>query len=124
MICLVETDKYRYSNGVSFQVKTKAAAVPVLKTVKVKKNRNVTVTFSNPSKNRGYDCILAARLDNDGYPQEAAYTIKNQNKKTVTFTNVKPGTYYVMAHGYVREKKTTGRKVFSDWSSYKKIVIK
>lgn len=70
----------------------------------------------------GYDCVLAKRWNI--IPEEKAYTIKNKRISTITFKNVKPGTYYVGAHSFVRENVMSGLKVFGEWSESKKIVVK
>lgn len=113
--------KIGWSNDLWFTIKNQPVNTPVVKNVSVKGN-TITVTMAVPKKSKGYDCILAK--DWDGLPHEAAYTLKNQTAQKIVFKNVKPGTYYVTAHAFVREKINSGKKVFGDWAKYKKIIVK
>ena len=113
----------KWSNEVSVHLSQQPAETPVITRAEVK-GRNVTVTVKteNPRKEMGYDCVLAKSWDI--VPEEKVYTIKNKRVSTITFKNVKPGTYYVAAHSFVRENVTSGLKVFGEWSEPKKIVVK
>lgn len=113
----------KWSNEVSVHLSQQPAETPVITKAEVK-GRNVTVTVKteNPRKEMGYDCVLAKSWDI--VPEEKVYTIKNKRVSTITFKNVKLGTYYVAAHSFVRENVTSGLKVFGEWSEPKKIVVK
>lgn len=114
----------KWSNEVPIYLAQPPVEKPsVVKTVVKGGNVTVTVKTKHPQKSKGYDCVLAKDWKFYG-PEHKAYTIKNKKTSTITFQNVKPGTYYVGAHSFVRENVTSGLKVFGEWSEPKKIVVK
>lgn len=95
---------------------------PEIKKVTVRDNR-VAVAVNAPKNSKGYDCVLASSWIEDK-PYKCDYVIKDQTGSVARFKNVKPGTYYLSTHAFVREKLNTGKKVFSTWTPPRKIVIK
>ncbi|MDO4275605.1 MAG: hypothetical protein Q4D16_18195 [Eubacteriales bacterium] len=101
---------------------------PKITNVKVN-GSNVTVTYKKCKDAAGYDIVLgtAARKVN-GELRPILYgdyvkKVTDKNTVTVTFKNVKAGTYYAGLHAYNR----TGpgrQKVFSPWSGAKKLTVK
>lgn len=125
---------YEYRNGVktysewSDFVKTvKKSRRPgkaVIKSVKIK-GATVQVTVENCRNCDGYDGVLAVH-ELDGKPYESVYIVKNRKQTTLTFKNVKNGTYYVGVHGYNRDFAVgSGHpKAFGEWSELKRIRVK
>ena len=123
--CLVRFENDRktakWSNEVLVQIKQPPAEKPVIRKAEVKgRNVIITVKTEHPQTIKGYDCVLAERWQWHG-PENKVYTIKNKKTSTITFKNVKPGTYYVGAHCFVRENIHSGPKVFGEWSVGKKL---
>ncbi|MDO4339812.1 MAG: leucine-rich repeat domain-containing protein [Eubacteriales bacterium] len=123
------------------KITSKISTVPKFVKAKVTKGtgntRNLTITLNN-SKKGSYDCVLGKTktsielyekaLWNTPYksivekkPADYAYVKKNLTKSTVTFKNVKPGTYYFGAHAFQRYG---GKKNFGQWSTPIKVVVK
>lgn len=100
--------------------------------------RTVTITLKNPHNFR-FDCVLGTTQTNsplyiqttlsntlrenisDYKPANYVHVLKARTGTTVTFKNVKPGTYYFGAHSFTY---VNGLKNFSTWSVPKKIVIR
>lgn len=101
------------------ELPTGTLKAPKIKNVKVNGN-TVTLTLTGVKGAAGYDAVLG-RSHNPAKPTAYAYVKKNQRTVTITFRNVKAGTYYIGAHAYAKE---AGKKVFSKWSSQKKIAVK
>ncbi|MDO5361404.1 MAG: hypothetical protein Q4F03_02005 [Eubacteriales bacterium] len=125
---------YEYRNGVktysewSDSVKTvKKSRRPgkaVIKSVKIK-GATVQVTVENCRNCDGYDGVLA-EMEFYGKPYKSVYIVKNRKQTTLTFKNVKNGTYYVGVHGYNRDFAVGSRhpKAFGEWSELKRIRVK
>ena len=125
---------YEYRNGVktysewSDSVKTvKKSRRPgkaVIKSVKIK-GVTVQVTVENCRNCDGYDGVLA-EMEFYGKPYKSVYIVKNRKQTTLTFKNVKNGTYYVGVHGYNRDFAVGSRhpKAFGEWSELKRIRVK
>ncbi|HIZ23099.1 MAG TPA: InlB B-repeat-containing protein, partial [Candidatus Blautia faecigallinarum] len=101
------------------ELPTGTLKAPKIKNAKVNGN-TVTLTLTGVKGAAGYDAVLG-RSHNPAKPTSYAYVKKNQRTVTITFRNVKAGTYYIGAHAYAKE---AGKKVFSKWSGQKKIVVK
>lgn len=118
----------KWSNGKKVVVTTTTPQTPKIKDVKVK-GRTVTVTYTNCKNATGYDIVLgsaAAKVCGERRPVNYGKLVKKITKSgivTVTFKNVKPGTYYAGLHAYNRTSADK-KKVFSPWSNMKKIKIK
>lgn len=97
---------------------------PVIKKTKVS-GKNVTVKFKISDGLTGSKWVLANRavINGSGKYQEVkspAYTQYTQDSDTITFKNVKPGTYYLTGQGY----KKYYSKIYTGYSQIKKIVVK
>ena len=90
---------------------------------------NVTVTYTKSSSAKGYDVVRgtsAKKVNGELRPVEYGTLVKkniNADTVSVTFRNVKAGTYYAGLHAYNRTS-TDNSKVFSKWSNVKKITVK
>ena len=100
---------------------------PKIKSV-VKKGSSITVTYTASKNADGYEIVLGtkySKVNGEKRPTNYGKYIKKikGNKFSVTFKNVKPGTYYVGLHSWncTSEDKS---KVFSEWSGVKKITKK
>lgn len=91
----------------------------VLKNTSVKGNK-VTVTFAGNAdffkESDGYDCKLR---NVDGVGKN--YALKNQKYRTISFSNVNKGIYFVSAKAY---KLVNGKKYYGEESNSQKIVVK
>lgn len=117
-----------WSKPYEFKITSTTPAKPQILKVKVK-GRNITVTYKKSKNASGYDLVLGTRVKkiNGEYRPVAygKYVIKNvgKNVESITFKNVKPGTYYVGMHAFNRTSKNK-TKVFSPWSNRKTVKIK
>ena len=115
-----------WSNAYPFVVSAITPSQPAVTSVKVK-GSSVTVTYTKSSNADGYDVVLgskAATVAGEKRPVEYGELVKkNQKTTTVTFKNVKKGTYYVGLHAFNRTSED-GKKVFSPWSNVKKVTVK
>ncbi len=115
-----------WSNPFRFEVSALTPSKPVIKSVKVN-GSTVTVTYDKAADADGYDVVLGSKLaivSGEKRPVEYGTLVKkNQKTTTVTFKNVKKGTYYVGLHAFNRTSED-GKKVFSPWSSAKKVTVK
>lgn len=111
--------------------KVKVTAVtpktPKIEKVTVK-GRNVTITYTAAKYAKGYDIVLGTKygkVDNEKRPLAYGKYVKkiNGNKVTVTFKNVKKGTYYAGLHAWNRTSQDNS-KVFSKWSNIKTVKVK
>lgn len=93
---------------------------PVIKKAKVSGNK-VTVSLSATSYPDGFYCILGSTKD-DTRPWKVKYVKRDQKSKTITFTNVKKGTYYIGARSY--KEMQDGTQNYGGWSGMKKITVK
>lgn len=130
-ICSYTFDKYykkvfsRWSSLKKVTIKnSRIITAPSIKSVSVS-GRNVTVKVTLPKGTDGADWVLGKNCwrNNDGtygQPYDYAYVQKNKTASTVTFKNVKPGTYYLSGHAYVKGYQ----KTFTSWANSKKVVIK
>lgn len=115
----------RWSNLMKVTVKNGAVtAAPVVKKLTVS-GKNVTVQSALPKGTQGYDWALGTECEIDtlGNPVKVSNYVNIQKNKTsskITFKNLKPGTYYLYGHAYVKGYK----KNFTEWSKIRKIVIK
>lgn len=91
----------------------------ILKNASVKGNK-VTVTFADNAdffkESDGYDCKLS-NFDGTG----KNYVLRNRKYRTINFTNVNKGIYFVSARAY---KLVNGKKYYGEESNNKKIVVK
>ncbi len=117
-----------WSKPCEFKITSTTPEKPRIIKVKVK-GRNVTVTYKKSKNASGYDLVLGTQVKKiNGEYRPVAYgkcVIKNvsKNVESVTFKNVKPGTYYVGMHAFNRTSKNK-TKVFSPWSNRKTVKIK
>lgn len=98
----------------------KKAKAPVIKSVKVK-GTTVTVTLSASSFAKGSECYLGT-AKNSYRPVNLKYSKKNVKTKTVTFKNIRKGTYYIGSRSYTYYPGNA--KNYSSWSNMKKIIVK
>ncbi|MDC7287147.1 hypothetical protein NXH76_04995 [Blautia schinkii] len=114
-----------WSNLIKVTVKKgKITTPPVIKKVSVS-GRKVTIVTSRAKGTAGSDWILANRVvyNNDGTYNSVydyAYIQKNKTAATISFKNVKPGTYYLIGHAYMKGYA----KSFTNWSGIRKVVVK
>ena len=115
-----------WSNAYPFAVSSITPAQPGVTSVSVK-GSTVTVKYTNAANADGYDVVLGSKIASvagEKRPVEYGKLVKkNQKTTTVTFKNVKKGTYYVGLHAFNRTSED-GKKVFSPWSNVKKITVK
>lgn len=82
--------------------------------------KTVTLTFADNvnffQESDGYDCKLQNVNGNAG-----SYMLRNQKYRTIRYTNVKKGTYYVIAKAY---KLVNGKKYYGKSSNTRKVVVK
>lgn len=100
-------------------------------TAKNGKNLKVTPRFSDRDwRVKGYDVVLArgTTINDDSSravpaPVKIVYQKKDISPKTlsVTFKNIKPGTYYLGIQSY---SITNGKKIYGQWSELKKITVR
>lgn len=116
----------KWSNGYEINVKTTTPQAPAIQSAKVGQNGKLTIKVSNIADADGYDLILGSKTGKVyGEKRPLAYgknVRKNQSKTTITFQNLKKGTYYISAHAYNRDSNKA--KVFGPWGNIRKIVIK
>ena len=77
------------------------------------------------ANSEGFDAVLTKKSWGDK-PENYVKVAKNQDAKTITFTNVKNGTYYLGIHAYNRDYydgKVSGKR-FGAWSYPVKVVVK
>ena len=112
-----------WSNLIKVTVKNgRITTSPVIKKVSVS-GRKVTAVISRPKGTAGSDWVLGTHAENNGTYDKVydyAYAQKNKTGTTITFQNVKPGTYYLAGHAYMKGYT----KSFTDWSGIKTIVVK
>ena len=117
-----------WSNIYPFSVSAITPAQPVITSVKAK-GTTVTVTYTKAANAEGYDVVLgsAAKKVNGEYRPVSYGKLVKKNIKgnvvTVTFKNVKKGTYYAGLHAFNKTSED-GKKVFSQWSNVKKVTVK
>ncbi|MDO4275597.1 MAG: GDSL-type esterase/lipase family protein [Eubacteriales bacterium] len=117
-----------WSEAVQVTVSSVTPQQPNIQKVTVKGN-TVTLTYTQCKDADGYDAVLGTTLQKiNGEKRPTAYgtnvvKIKKGNVVTLTFKNVKKGTYYAGVHAYNRTSEN-GKKVFSPWSAAKKVVVK
>lgn len=109
-----------------FDITERTPKAPKIASVKKGKNRSVTITLAPNTSAEGYDIVAGTKVksaNGEKYPAEYGKNVqKNKKTKTITFKNLKKGTYYIGAHAYI--KGADGKKVFSKWGNIKKVVIK
>lgn len=86
----------------------------------VTKGSKITVTYTACEDAEGYDVVLGTKYmkaNGEKRPTDYGKYVKKVkgNKVTVTFTNVKAGTYYIGLHAWNRTSEDE-TKVFSQWS--------
>ena len=117
-----------WSNIYKFEVTATTPSTPKITSVKAKGN-TVTVTYTASKNATGYDVVLGNSVKSvNGEKRPVDYgTLVKKNIKgnvvTVTFKNVKKGTYYVGLHSFNRTSED-GKKVFSKWSNAEKVTVK
>lgn len=117
----------KWSEAYSFKVTTVTPQTPKIKNV-TRKGSTVTVTYTKTKDATGYDIVLGRekkKVNNELRPvnyKPYVISAKGTDKVTVTFKNVKKGTYYVSLHAWNRtgSDKT---KVFSPWAGIKTVKV-
>ncbi len=102
---------------------------PVISKVTVK-GSTVTVKYTKSKNAQGYDVVLSDTLTKTNGQKRPAVSGENYyvkkikgNTVTVTFKNVKSGTYYIGLHAWNRTSEDNS-KTFSEWSNVRKIKMK
>ncbi|MDO4275540.1 MAG: carbohydrate-binding domain-containing protein [Eubacteriales bacterium] len=119
----------QWSKAYEFTVSDYTPEAPAVISTANPKKGVVVVTVSVPEGAKGFDVILGRsvkKVNGEKRPVDYGTDVqKNRNStlKTVTFRNVKPGTVYAALHSYTRAQETNS-KVFSPWSTSKKIIVK
>ena len=117
-----------WSNLYKFTVTATTPSTPKITSVKASGN-TVTVTYTKSTNATGYDVVLGSSVKSvNGEKRPVNYgTLVKKNVKgntvTVTFKNVKKGTYYAGLHSFNRTSED-GKKVFSKWSNSEKVTVK
>lgn len=98
----------------------KTPDVPEIKKM-TRSGNKIAIQLSKSVQNaEGYDFVLIAHKK-DLTEKKYLYIRKNQSSPATVFRHLKKGTYYVSCHAW---RKINSKKVFSNWSSVQKIVIK
>ncbi|MDO4272536.1 MAG: hypothetical protein Q4D16_02620 [Eubacteriales bacterium] len=112
-----------WSNLMKVTVKNgRITTSPVIQKVSVSGN-TVTAVISRPKGTTGSDWVLGKTISNNGIYDKVydyAYVQKNKTGTKITFKNVKPGTYYLAGHAYMKGYT----KSFTNWSGVRKITVK
>ena len=102
---------------------------PVISKVTVK-GSTVTVKYTKSKNSQGYDVVLSDTLTRTNGQKRPAVSGENYyvkkikgNTVTVTFKNVKSGTYYIGLHAWNRTSEDNS-KTFSEWSNVRKVKMK
>ncbi len=102
---------------------------PVISKVTVK-GSTVTVKYTKSKNSQGYDVVLSDTLTKTNGQKRPAVSGENYyvkkikgNTVTVTFKNVKSGTYYIGLHAWNRISEDNS-KTFSEWSNVRKVKMK
>ena len=97
---------------------------PVISKVTVK-GSTVTVKYTKSKNAQGYDVVLSDTLTKCPAVSGENYYVKKikGNTVTVTFKNVKSGTYYIGLHAWNRTSEDNS-KTFSEWSNVRKVKMK
>ena len=102
---------------------------PVISKVIVK-GSTVTVKYTKSKNAQGYDVVLSDTLTKTNGQKCPAVSGENYyvkkikgNTVTVTFKNVKSGTYYIGLHAWNRTSEDNS-KTFSEWSNVRKVKMK
>ena len=121
-----------WSNLAYVRIEVDTPARPNISSASVS-GRNIQFTAALPKGISGYDIMLSrGTKKNDSSTAGVAIPASNKavygrskpasgTKETVTIRNIKPGTYYLGIQAYSVQE---GRKIYSQWSPLKKIVIK
>ena len=95
-----------------------------IKDVKVQGSTIKAVAY-DCANSEGFDAVLTKKSWGDK-PENYVKVARYQDAKTITFTNVKNGTYYLGIHAYNRDYydgKVSGKR-FGAWSYPVKVVVK
>ena len=110
-------------------VSTITPQTPVISKVTVK-GSTVTVKYTKSKNSQGYDVVLSDTLTKTNGQKRPAVSGENYyvkkikgNTVTVTFKNVKSGTYYIGLHAWNRTSEDNS-KTFSEWSNVRKVKMK
>ena len=110
-------------------VSTITPQTPVISKVTVK-GSTVTVKYTKSKNSQGYDVVLSDTLTRTNGQKRPAVSGENYyvkkikgNTVTVTFKNVKSGTYYIGLHAWNRTSEDNS-KTFSEWSNVRKVKMK
>ena len=102
---------------------------PVISKVTVKGSA-VIVKYTKSKNSQGYDVVLSDTLTKTNGQKRPAVSGENYyvkkikgNTVTVTFKNVKSGTYYIGLHAWNRTSEDNS-KTFSEWSNVRKVKMK
>lgn len=94
------------------------------------KGSTVTVKYTKSKNSQGYDVVLSDTLTRTNGQKRPAVSGENYyvkkikgNTVTVTFKNVKSGTYYIGLHAWNRTSEDNS-KTFSEWSNVRKVKMK
>ena len=117
-----------WSNLKKFEVTATTPSTPKITSVKVS-GSTVAVTYTKSKDATGYDVVLGSsvkKVNGEKRPVDYGTLVKKNvkgNTVTVTFKNVKKGTYYAGLHSFNRTSEN-GSKVFSKWSNTKTVTVK
>ena len=110
-------------------VSTTTPQTPVISKVTVKGSA-VTVKYTKSKNSQGYDVVLSDTLTKTNGQKRPAVSGENYyvkkikgNTVTVTFKNVKSGTYYIGLHAWNCTSEDNS-KTFSEWSNVRKVKMK
>lgn len=110
-------------------VSTITPQTPVISKVTVK-GSTVTVKYTKSKNSQGYDVVLSDTLTRTNGQKRPAVSGENYyvkkikgNTVTVTFKNIKSGTYYIGLHAWNRTSEDNS-KTFSEWSNVRKVKMK
>ena len=102
---------------------------PMISKVTVK-GSTVTVKYTKSKNSQGYDVVLSDTLTKTNGQKRPAVSGENYyvkkikgNTVTVTFKNVKSGTYYIGLHAWNCTSEDNS-KTFSEWSNVRKVKMK
>lgn len=107
-----------------FKITVVTAQQPKIKEVKVKGN-TVTITYTKCKNADGYEIVLGTEYKtstDEKYPVKK-YVKRVQDTTTVTFTNLKKGTWYLGVRSWTQPSKAK-YKTYSPYSTMKKFKIK
>lgn len=113
-----ESDSVHYSEYSQIKAVRTKLQTPVISTIKGQKNQLI-LNWKKVKGISGYEVYISTR-PKENYRKVA--TLKSTNKTTAIIEKLKANnTYYVKIRSY---KVTDGKKVYSEFSNYKKVTVK